>query len=81
MKREPVVTASALVGVIMSGLAMLVALGVIRLDPDQMSAIETFLVAAIPLTIVVVGGLWARSQVTPLVDPRDKDGQPLVRGQ
>lgn len=78
MKNEPVLTAAGLAGVVMSGLAMAVALGVIKLDEMQMGSIQTFLLAFLPLVLTVGAALWARKQVTPLNDPRTKAGEPAT---
>lgn len=78
MKSEPVITASAIVGVVMSFLLMLVALGVIKLDDSQMGTIQAFLVALAPLVLTLIGAFWARSRVTPTAAPKTKDGAPAV---
>lgn len=78
MKSEPVLTAGAIVGVIMSGLIMLVALKVVNLDDTQMGTIQAFLVALVPLLLTVGAALWARSRVTPTAAPKTKEGEPAV---
>ena len=78
MNREPVLTAGAISGVIMAGLAMAVSLGWLRLDEEQMGSIQTFLVAALALGVPVVGALIARRFVTPTAAPRTPEGEPAV---
>ena len=78
MKTEPVLTAGAIAGVIMAGLAMAVSLGWLRLDEAQMGSIQTFLVAALALGVPVVGALIARRFVTPTAAPRTPEGEPAV---
>jgi hypothetical protein len=73
MKNEPVLTYTGIGTVIsttiMLGLAMAVSLGWIRLEPEQMTAIEKFIGALIGLIIMIVPpmtGAWlARNKVTP----------------
>jgi hypothetical protein len=77
MQNEPVITAAAAVGALMSILAALVALGVIDLSPDQMGAIEKAIVAVVPIALSLIGAWIARKQVTPLSNPRDDQGRKL----
>lgn len=78
MKTEPVLTAGAVAGVIMAGLAMAVSLGWLSLTDTQMGSIQTFLVAALALLVPLLAALWARSQVTPTANPRTEAGEPAV---
>lgn len=48
------------------------------LDEDQRNAILGCLSAGIGL-VAVLGALWTRRRVTPIKDPADDDGTPLVR--
>jgi hypothetical protein len=77
MQNEPVITAAAAVGALMSILAALVALGVIDLSPEQMGAIEKTIVAVVPIALSLIGAWIARKQVTPLSNPRDDQGRKL----
>lgn len=77
IQNEPVLTAGAIVGAIMATLAALVALGVIAISPEQMSAIEKALGAILALLLPIVGAWVARRYVTPVSNPRDNDGNPL----
>ena len=79
MNREPVLTASILTGLILSGLTFLAQRGVINWTADDASALAEFLGYAAPIVIVLVGGFIARYFVTPVSDPRDMDGAPLNR--
>lgn len=73
--KEPVITAQALSGLVSAGLVMLVALGLVRLDETQQAAVLAFSIAFINALF----GIWARSKVTPLAEPRDRAGFRLVR--
>ena len=75
---EPVMTVGLIVGAIMATLAMLVSLGVINIDPEQMSAIETALASILALVLPLIGAFVARSQVTPVANPHDNEGNPLT---
>ena len=77
-EREPVMTAGAIVGAVMAVMAALVMLGVVNLDPEQLSAIETALLALLTLFLPIAGAWAARQQVTPMSDPRDDEGRRLV---
>ena len=77
IQNEPVLTAGAIVGAIMATLAALVALGVIDITPEQMSAVEKALGAILALVLPVVGAWIARRYVTPVANPRDNDGNAL----
>ncbi len=73
LKREPVVLNNALTGVIETGLLLAVAFG-LQLTSAQIGAIMAFVVAL--LTLVRI--LLVRPQVTPVADPRDNAGHPVV---
>jgi hypothetical protein len=76
MKREPVMTAA-----IVAGLVMAVALGWVNLSGEQIGSIENFLNIAEPLVVLAVPVImaWiARQKVTPMSDPRTADGKPAV---
>lgn len=75
MSNEPVLSAGAIAGAISAILVALVSLGVIDLTPEQQAAILAAVVAVLPIAMA----LWARMQVTPLVDPTDEDGEALTR--
>lgn len=84
MNREPVTNASLLAGavqaVVMLGLGMAVSLGWLKLDPEQMGAVERFVAAVVALVALVapqiIAAAWARRQVTPLAAPRTASGEP-----
>ncbi len=71
MQSNPVISAQAIAAgvsaVVMAFLAMLVSLGVISLNPQQMDSVQTFLTAAGALAVIVVPQLvaafWAKRQV------------------
>jgi type IV secretory pathway TrbF-like protein len=52
-----------------------VVMGFWPMDAMQQAATLTFFLAVVN----VAGALWQKNQVTPLVDPKDKTGEPLVR--
>lgn len=78
MSGEPVVTVSVIVGLILTGLTFAASQGWIDWTDEDASALEAFLQYAIPLLLTVVGGIVARRFVTPVADPHDNDGNPLV---
>jgi hypothetical protein len=78
MKSEPVLTAAAIAGVIMAGLAMAVSLGWLNLSDDQMQAIQSFVLPVLGLVLPVGAALWARRKVTPVAAPKTADGQPAA---
>ena len=73
---EPVSWAGAITTIIESALLLLISFGVIDVTEDQVQMILALVVA---VTGAIGPMLWARSQVTPLVEPTDEDGTPLVR--
>lgn len=76
--KEPVIYAN-IVTAIMAVLGALVALNVISLLPEQMQAIEAAIGAVLLIAGPVVATVLARRNSTPLADPKDVDGLPLVR--
>lgn len=61
--------------VLTAGIAWVVIMGYWPMDPTQQALTLTFGVSIINLG----GAIWQRRQVTPLADPKAKDGEPLVR--
>jgi len=78
MNREPVLTAGAISGVIMAGLAMAVSLGWLHLTETQIGTVETFAGALLALLLPILISLWPRSKVTPVICPRTEDGEPAI---
>ena len=78
MKSEPVLSAGAIVGVIMAGIVMAMKLGWIDISSDQLGGIEAFVVAAVGLLFPLAAAWWARSQVTPVAAPKTKEGEDAV---
>lgn len=78
MEREPVLVAQ-IVAAIMAVLGALVALGVVNLVPEQLSAVEQAIGAVLAVIVPLAATMWARAQVTPLADPRDDEGVKLQR--
>lgn len=79
LKREPVAIAGSITGLIMALVMWLLAMGYLDWTPEQITATEQLVAIAIPLILSVVAVIWARWESTPLVDPRDVDGEPLTR--
>ena len=73
MNREPVLTPAAISSGVAAVVALLVAFG-LELSADQTAAIMGVVAVVAPLVVAAVG----RSRVTPINDPRDDDGTPLV---
>ena len=78
MKTEPVLTAGAIAGVIMAGLAMAVSLGWLNLADSQMQAIQAFVLPVLGLVLPIGAALWARGKVTPVASPRTESGEPAI---
>lgn len=80
---EPVGTATTisagLIVLVNATVVMLTSLGVVQWDSAQQAAINGFVVAIVNVASVILPMLWARKQVTPLAEPKDEDGSPLVR--
>lgn len=72
--------AGLLITLVMAGVAMFSGLGVVQWDTTQQSLINAFGTALINF-LIVVAVMWhrARPKVTPLANPRDDTGAPLVR--
>lgn len=73
MNREPLAIRAAVVAAISSIVGLAVAFGV-GWSAEQTAAIMAC-VNAVSIAVVVV---WSRGAVTPVSDPRDADGVPLV---
>jgi len=78
MSKEPVLTAGVVVGAILSVVTALIAFGVVDWSEQQVSALEAALVSIVPIVLSVAGAYLARGKVTPVSDPHDNDGRPLV---
>lgn len=73
MNREPLAVRAAVVAAISSVLSLAGAFGV-GWTGEQTAAVMAC-VNAVSIAVVVV---WSRGAVTPVADPRDSSGQPLV---
>lgn len=73
MKREPLVTAGTLAGVLSATFVVMIAFG-FNIDEDKQAAILGIVAVLFP----IVSPLFARSKVTPVSDPRDDDGNELI---
>ena len=60
MKYEPVVTGSAIVGLVMAFVTFAMTMGWLDWSPEQMSAFEAFVAALGALVIPLVGGFVVR---------------------
>lgn len=63
------------VELIRAALTVALLFGWVSMDNTQLMAV---------MSVIYIGGsiggsLWARRKVTPMIDPRDNDGTPLVR--
>jgi hypothetical protein len=73
MNREPLAIRAAVVAALAALVNLAVAFGW-DLTVDQVAALNT----AVGLVASAVIVVWSRGAVTPLSDPRDDDGVPLV---
>jgi hypothetical protein len=76
--KEPVAWAN-IVAAIVALLSLAVAMGWISLTSEQFVEIERALGAVGVVLSPLIAAFWARRQVTPLAEPKDEDGSPLVR--
>ena len=74
LKREPVAIVAAIVGVVEAAIPMLIALGYLDWSTEQTAAVMAFVIALGTVAGIVV----MRYLVTPVAEPRDRDGTPLV---
>lgn len=74
LDENPVITANLITTLSAAVIALLVAFG-IPITLEQKAAILALLGILAP----VVATIWARRKTTPLVNPKDSDGTPLVR--
>jgi hydrogenase/urease accessory protein HupE len=72
---EPLLDAAALVAMATAIIGLLIAFGVPLTEDQKMT-----IIGAVAVFAPFVVGWLARQDVTPLEDPRDYDGQALVRG-
>ena len=73
--REPLAIRGALVALVAAIVNLVVAFGV-DLNAEHVGALNA--VVGLAATAVVV--VWSRGSVTPVDDPKDADGEPLVSG-
>lgn len=73
-KNEPVLSYGLIVAVISAGIAMFMSLGWLELTEQQFTSVMLFVSA-----LAVLGAAVVRQFVTPLVNPRDVDKEPLTR--
>lgn len=73
MTREPVVVINSIVAVVVAIVAALVTGGALQISTEQQQMLEGIVVAI----GAFVATFLARSQVTPISDPRDASGKSL----
>lgn len=73
MNNEPLFSKATLVAVASAALAVLVAFG-INLDPVQVASILGFVGVVAPFVVAYL----ARKHVTPVANPKDDNGSPLI---
>ena len=74
MSREPVIITGLLIALIQAAVIMAQQLGWITLSNEQFTAVMAFVAS-----LIAVGAFVVRRYTTPLADPIDDDGEPLVR--
>jgi hypothetical protein len=72
---EPVMTVGAVVAAVTAGLQFARLMGWLQMTDEQFAGLMTF----VGLTLPLLGAAWARAQVTPLSNPKAKDGTVLVK--
>ena len=81
MKREPVAIAALIVAVLEMFIMMMLAMGWVSWNTEQVASFNNFIVALAALGVAVIplaGAYFARARVTPIADPRNGDGVALV---
>ena len=78
VRREPVIVAGTIVGLVEAAIVMSVALGWLDLDNEQIAAVMAFTAALVAVLAPLVGAVWSRGRVTPTNSPRDDTGRRLV---
>lgn len=73
------VVAGALVAVVNTGVATLSATGVVQWDTQTQVIVNSFIVALVNAGAIIIPLMLANRKVTPLAEPKAKDGEPLVR--
>lgn len=75
MTTEPVVVINSIIAVITAVIAALVTGGVLQVSPDQQQQIVGIVVAIGALVATFI----SRSQVTPVANPKDNEGNRLTK--
>ena len=81
MKREPVAIAALIVAVLEMFIMMMLAMGWVSWNTEQVASFNNFIVALAALGVAVIplaGAYFARARVTPIADPRNADGVELI---
>ncbi|MDG4801733.1 hypothetical protein [Micromonospora sp. WMMD980] len=73
MNRQPIVNRAAIVSVVTAIVAILASFGVAVPDDVRLAVVELVAIAA-PFAVAY----WARRHTTPVDDPQDANGSPLV---
>jgi hypothetical protein len=73
VKSEPVLVAGSIVGLVEAVIVMCVAMGWLRVDETQLATILAVVVATSAALTPLVGAIWARSKVTPVHKPVDRN--------
>lgn len=74
MRNEPLINIAFLTALVTALLSLLTAFGVPITDAQQ-DAVNQFMLVVAPLLVAFIG----RTLVTPVAEPKDHDGVPLVR--
>lgn len=75
---QPILKWAAVVGAVNMLVAMLVSFGVLDWTPEQLDSLDKFLIAAGALVVPVALMWYPHLKVTPLSDPKDDMGIPLI---
>ena len=73
LQREPVVISGLIIAVIQAGIIMARLMGWWQLTDEQFAGVMAFVAA-----VIALGTFVLRRYVTPVIDPRDENGAPLV---
>lgn len=76
MKREPLLKKGTWTALTSAVIVVLVAVGV-----PISSELKVAFITLVSTVAPIIVALWARPDVTPVADPRDTEGNPLLGGQ
>lgn len=71
--------AASIVALIEALLLAMIASGMLQMDNESLQLWVNVAVTGIAVIAPIVGFYWTKRRTTPIVAPKDEDGEPLVR--